>query len=204
MPKNRLPAGERRQLIIDKAAEVFAIRGVEGTRTRDIAEACGINEALLYRHFSSKADMYRTAMLSSFGKAVESWIELAGDQPNGLEALISILRAQLTMLSENPVLCQNMWHGVASTTHDPIMKELINEAFGKLHDSARELIRKGKEDGSIRAGIDDESVLIFLRGITWVFMMNKILSSGPGEVPEDIEILCETFHDGINANPKKS
>jgi len=204
MPKNRLPAGERRQLIIDKAAEVFAIRGVEGTRTRDIAEACGINEALLYRHFSSKADLYRTAMLFSFEQAVDSWLELAGDQPSGLDALISILRAQLTMLAENPVLCNNMWHGVASTTHDPIMKELVGEAFGKLHDSARGLIRKGRKDGSIRAGIDDEPVLIFLRGITWVFMMNKMLSTGHGEVPENIGILCKTFHDVLATKPTKS
>ena len=54
----RVPAEDRRLQIIDVARELFASRGYEGTTTRELAEKIGINEALLFRHFPSKEDLY--------------------------------------------------------------------------------------------------------------------------------------------------
>ncbi len=54
----RVPAEDRRQQIIEVALELFASRGFEGTTTRELAEKIGINEALLFRHFPSKEDLY--------------------------------------------------------------------------------------------------------------------------------------------------
>jgi AcrR family transcriptional regulator len=54
----RVPAEDRRLQIIDVARDLFAIRGYEGTTTRELAEKIGINEALLFRHFPTKEDLY--------------------------------------------------------------------------------------------------------------------------------------------------
>jgi AcrR family transcriptional regulator len=39
---------------------LFARKGYEGATTREIAEEAGVNEALLFRHFSSKENLYWT------------------------------------------------------------------------------------------------------------------------------------------------
>jgi AcrR family transcriptional regulator len=57
-PHVRVPAEDRRQQIIEVARDLFASRGYEGTTTRQLAEEIGINEALLFRHFASKEDLY--------------------------------------------------------------------------------------------------------------------------------------------------
>ena len=54
----RVPAEDRRQQIIEVARDLFSNRGYEGTTTRQLAEEIGINEALLFRHFQSKEDLY--------------------------------------------------------------------------------------------------------------------------------------------------
>ncbi len=54
----RLPAAGRRQQILNVAIRLFARRGYQGTTTRLIAERAGVNEALLFRHFPSKEDLY--------------------------------------------------------------------------------------------------------------------------------------------------
>ncbi len=54
----RVPAEDRRLQIIEVARDLFASRGFEGTTTRELAENIGINEALLFRHFPTKEDLY--------------------------------------------------------------------------------------------------------------------------------------------------
>jgi len=60
--KTRLSAAERREQIIAAAREVFVEQGVNGARSRLIAERAGITEAYLYRHFHSKEEIYRLAI----------------------------------------------------------------------------------------------------------------------------------------------
>lgn len=54
----RLSAEDRRQQIMQVATGLFARQGFEGTTTRQIAEEAGVNEALLFRHFPSKENLY--------------------------------------------------------------------------------------------------------------------------------------------------
>ena len=54
----RLAAQHRRQQLIDTAMRLFSLQGFDGTTTREIAQAAGVNEAIIFRHFSSKEDLY--------------------------------------------------------------------------------------------------------------------------------------------------
>ncbi|MCW0217197.1 MAG: TetR/AcrR family transcriptional regulator [Prosthecobacter sp.] len=54
----RLPSDERRERILDSALRVFADRGFHGATTRELAKAAGVSEALMFRHFPTKEDLY--------------------------------------------------------------------------------------------------------------------------------------------------
>jgi len=54
----RLPADDRREQIMRVAKELFARYGFEGTTTSRIAKHARVNEAVLFRHFRSKEDLY--------------------------------------------------------------------------------------------------------------------------------------------------
>lgn len=51
--RQRLPADERRQQIVDGAVAFFAKVGLEG-KTRDLAKDLGITQSLLFKYFESK------------------------------------------------------------------------------------------------------------------------------------------------------
>src|SRR6202030_2636919 len=55
----RLDSEERRKAIVAAAVPLFARKGFAGTTTRELAEAAGISEALLFKHFPSKKLLYR-------------------------------------------------------------------------------------------------------------------------------------------------
>jgi AcrR family transcriptional regulator len=55
---DRLPGAERREAILVASLHLFAKHGLHGVTTRQIAEAAGVSEALLYRHFASKDELF--------------------------------------------------------------------------------------------------------------------------------------------------
>lgn len=63
MALSRLDSDERRKAIVAAAVPLFARKGFAGTTTRELAEAAGISEALLFRHFPSKQLLYREILL---------------------------------------------------------------------------------------------------------------------------------------------
>lgn len=54
----RLSAPDRRRKLLTAALELFSRQGYQGTTTREIARRAGVSEALLFRHFASKEDLY--------------------------------------------------------------------------------------------------------------------------------------------------
>jgi AcrR family transcriptional regulator len=70
-PRTRLSAVERKAQIIEAARQVFVEQGINGARSRLIAERAGITEAYLYRHFHSKDEIYRLAIDAPLREFVE-------------------------------------------------------------------------------------------------------------------------------------
>jgi len=62
----KLPAMQRREAIIAAARRVFADKGFHGTTTRDLANAAGVSEALLYRHFPTKEALFGAMQVSCY------------------------------------------------------------------------------------------------------------------------------------------
>jgi AcrR family transcriptional regulator len=55
---------ERREAIVEKAANLFAASGFRGASVADLARACGISKALLYHYYPSKEAILRVVMVS--------------------------------------------------------------------------------------------------------------------------------------------
>lgn len=58
MITQRLDNETRRRFIVDAAVPLFARKGFAGTTTKEIADAAHVSEALLFKHFPSKAVLY--------------------------------------------------------------------------------------------------------------------------------------------------
>jgi AcrR family transcriptional regulator len=70
---SRRPAGEPRRLLLDAARDLFARRDYRSTTTREIAAAAGVSEYLLFRHFGSKAGLFREALVVPFLSFLEEF-----------------------------------------------------------------------------------------------------------------------------------
>ena len=53
-----MPGDKRREQILQTAFDLFSRRGFSGTTTKDIARMSGVSEAMVFKHFSSKDELY--------------------------------------------------------------------------------------------------------------------------------------------------
>ena len=54
----RMAGEERRHQILAVAMSLFSERGFRGTTTKEIAQAAGVSEAMVFRHFATKEELY--------------------------------------------------------------------------------------------------------------------------------------------------
>jgi AcrR family transcriptional regulator len=62
-------------LLLDAARDLFARQNYSSTTTREIAEAAGVTEYLLFRHFGSKAALFREALVVPFTSFIDKFGE---------------------------------------------------------------------------------------------------------------------------------
>ena len=77
MTTKRLPAEKRRKQILKSAIRVFARSTYHGATTKSISEEAGVTEALIYRYFQSKRELFTAAIDHTSDRVVQ-----------GLEALL--------------------------------------------------------------------------------------------------------------------
>ena len=75
MPRRRLTAAARREVIANAAAVLFAERGYRGASIEEIARASGVTPPVVYEHFASKRELYRDLLERHFAELREVWGE---------------------------------------------------------------------------------------------------------------------------------
>lgn len=144
----RLNAQDRRQHLLDAAAELFSRRGYEGTTTRQIADAAGVTEALIFRHFPNKEDLYWEIIEDRCRTrgAKERLQERLGSGDSD-EAVFSAIAADiLGRHTRDPQLFRLLLFS-ALEQHElshRFFRTHISEYYEQLADRIRERIRQGK------------------------------------------------------------
>jgi AcrR family transcriptional regulator len=125
-PVRRLRRADRREQILDAATRAFARAGFAATGLDDVAAEAGITRVLLYRHFDSKADMYR-AVLDRAGDRLE---ERVGSDEFDDQAIPALLRAA----AADPDAFRLLFRHAA---REPAFRELVDRMTTHSVDIAR-------------------------------------------------------------------
>jgi AcrR family transcriptional regulator len=93
MTSLRMTSDLRRQLILGAAKRCFARNGFAGTTTKSVAAAAAISEALLFKHFPSKAALY-AEILAEECEADPALAHLLGQEPS-TAALVELMQSMV-------------------------------------------------------------------------------------------------------------
>lgn len=109
----RRPRGEPRRLLLDAARHLFARQDYRSTTTREIAEAAGVAEPLLFRHFGSKAALFREALVVPFTSFVDdfntTWKSVVPEETDEDEFGRQFIGALYDLFVEHRGLVMTLW-----------------------------------------------------------------------------------------------
>jgi TetR/AcrR family transcriptional regulator len=170
------------------AADLFAERGLDGTKTEDIAAATGIPKATLYYYFEGKEQVLSFifgVVLDAVGRAIASAMESPGDAPERMRRLI---RAHIRVFADYPRASQALQFDLGRAARFPEVVERSDKAF---IEPVTALIVEGINEGSFREELEPR--------LTAVGILGLINTSSMYVIARDVDLTLEGVTDHIAA-----
>ncbi len=105
MKKPRLSGAARRQQIIEVAADLFSRKGFGGTTTKRVAQAIGVSETTIFKHFTSKEELYAAIIEAKTHTAeILDTLAPAADQQDDAALLRALARESIARTQRDPTL----------------------------------------------------------------------------------------------------
>jgi AcrR family transcriptional regulator len=181
----RLTGAERRQEILVAAQSVFTASGLGGARTSQIAEAAGVAESMLYKHFASKRALFDAAVTKPVAEFVQSVADgadglLDRDGPGSENFYRSFLE---TMTEVLPLL------GVALFSDAEQGRRFYNASIVPLFDRYEDKVRRSlaAEGGRVDAGFLSRAVI----GIMFLLALDATYRDGSTLLDADRAVLAD-------------
>lgn len=147
-----MAADERRSQIIGIAVQLFSQRGFKGTTTREIALAAGVSEAMVFRHFATKQELY-TAILDFKACDTELQDPLAhlGEFINAKDDYAVFYNLSLNILRHHEEDTEFMRLLLTSALEGHELAEIFFERYIiKMYDFLGSYIESRQADGAFR------------------------------------------------------
>lgn len=152
---SRLPAAKRREQLLDTAAKLFAAKGYAGATTSELAEAAGVTEPIIYRHFDSKRDLFVALIERSGAQTIERWERHLEDAPDPGERLRRLIGANPMVTEEGRGLYRVIVQGMTALDDEAILKAL-HEHIAALHRFISREVARAQEAGSVGKSFSPE------------------------------------------------
>jgi AcrR family transcriptional regulator len=134
--RRRMPAAQRREVILVAAEETFARSGYHGASLDDIAHAAGVSKALIYEHFESKRDLHAFVLDAEAAEIFRRLQSAADRGETGEERLRSGIDAFLGFVEER----REAWRALFRDAADPEVAALISRVQAQATDVVAGLI----------------------------------------------------------------
>lgn len=163
---------ETEQQIFDAALAEFARKGKDGARMQAIADAAGINKAMLHYYFRGKDQLYADVFRHTMQRFMDSFGASLTEAPTFKETLRAFIEGYVSFVQDNElcvrlIVSENLAGGTLVAEHVGRMKATEGAPPRVMVDR----IRAAVEDGDIRPVDPDHTILSIVSTCIFFFAM---------------------------------
>jgi AcrR family transcriptional regulator len=194
-PNARMCADERRRQIAEVAMRLFSERGFRGTTTKEIAQAAGVSEAIIFRHFATKEELY-TAIIDFKGCGGAGPSPVAGrpEEPAIIDEIRGVVAEALEASDDLAVFQGVALHMLEHHEEDPDFLRLLmyialeNHSLGSvfwdknvrvLYEFLGGYVRRRQREGAFRDVDPYAAVRVFLGSVIHHSLVNLLWDKDP-------------------------
>jgi AcrR family transcriptional regulator len=182
---------QTRTRILQAAQRLFASQGFDGTTTRDLAQAAGVAEGTLFRHFTNKK-----AILVEV--ATNGWVDILTDlltelsEMGSYKAVAQVMRRRMWNLRKNDDMMRVCFMEVQF--HPDLRDRIQTEVITKMTDVAEAFFQTAMDKG-IYWQMDAKLVAKVFLGMFAVagFSDNTLIE--PNASPQEMQLMAEGLAD---------
>lgn len=180
---------ERRKLILDIAARLFARGGYSATTVRDIADEAGILSGSLYHHFSSKEAIIREILEDYLEGLLANYDDIVGRGLSSRETLHALVQAAFEMIAEQPHSVA-LYQNEAAFLQTQAGFEFLKPQSQRIEEVWQAQLAQGQADGEIRDSLNPAMAYRFIRDALWS-VVRWYRPGGPSSIDEVQEQFIE-------------
>lgn len=168
MSTRRLPAAERKKQILMSAIKVFARSTYHGATTKGIAEEAGVTEALLYRYFGSKREIFKEGIrhtAARLTRGLEERLENHPDQP--MRAIWACADYYVSILETHNDLARMIFLVLAEMDQEDVREVYLPYQKAALNALEKSLL-SWQQEGFIDPDLD-------VQDVAWLFFGSYVL-----------------------------
>jgi AcrR family transcriptional regulator len=197
MRTSRLSAPERRAAVVETACRVFAKSSYHGSTTAQIARESGVTEPVLYRHFSSKRELYLVCLGVAWERLRALWEKALESESNPSEWVGTLGKTYLQARATDRVIVVDLWiQALTEAADDPEIRRGLREQVREVHDFVAGVIRRAQERGGIRPERDPDAEAWIFISLGLLTTIDRRLGNLVGEEFDDIVASRRTWMTG--------
>jgi AcrR family transcriptional regulator len=183
----RLPGPARRQAVVETACRVFAKSSYHGSTTAQIARETGVSEPVLYRHFSSKRELYVACLDAVWERVRELWEDALAREADPRNWLKAIGKAYLEERGAAKIVLVDLWiQALTEAADDPEIRRALRGQVREVHDFVAGLIRRAQAAGGVVPDRDPDAEAWIFISLGLLTTIDRRLGSIVGEELDDI------------------
>ncbi|MBC8178014.1 MAG: TetR/AcrR family transcriptional regulator [Desulfobacteraceae bacterium] len=172
--KKRLPAKERKKQILKSAVKVFARSNYYNTKMSDIAKEAGISEAMIYRHFSSKKEIFIVVLKHMSDRILTFWERELDPVKSPLEKLRSMLLGYYQRMIKHPNELKVQFLAISGIDDKDVLKRLRTDQQNYIKHFS-DVIQEGISQREIRKDVDVNALAFAYNGSGIMMNMMRLL-----------------------------
>jgi AcrR family transcriptional regulator len=193
-PSPRLSRAERKRQLVLHAKQLFVTLGYHATTTEKIAQAAGVTEPVLYRHFESKKALFLAVLQEIRQATLDRWRAETAKLSDPQSKLNGIVDMYLGSAREHALEFRIMHRTLVECDDDEILS-LLREFYRDNEELLALIIAEGQATGVFRRNLDPRvgawELIRTALGYTLTLPLGIPLYQEPDYLPRAIDCLLQ-------------
>lgn len=172
--------------IMDAAIPLFAKKGFAGVSVKELAEAAGVNIALISYYFGGKENLYMTILNLEFELLADLVERVKQQGYTPVERIKAFVHEVILLHKQNPDIENLIYSEIMNPT--ACYESVVKQGFNKVHYFLEDCMREAIVRGQFRADIKPDCASIALMSMIHFYLFTKHVADGfIGECEDKVE-----------------